>query len=80
MKPDERRKSMQRKLYGLLAALSFAACLVSGVLVFLDYIEHETYRRMLAVASLAWFVFAAAWSGKTVSSRQSHSEPVSTGK
>ncbi len=71
---------MRRTLYGLLAALSFAACLASGVLVFLDYIEPETYRRMLAAASLAWFVFAAVWSGKTVRSRQSHNEPDSTGK
>ncbi len=55
---------MHRRYYRLLAALSFAACLASGVLIFLGYIEPGTYRKMLAAASLAWFVFAAAWSVK----------------
>ncbi len=56
---------MFRTVFGLLAALSLAACLASGMLVFLSRVESETYRRMLSVASLAWFVFAAAWSGKS---------------
>jgi hypothetical protein len=59
-------------LYGLLAALSFAACLASGVLFFLGYVESETYRNALAASSLAWFVFAAIWSGRTVKSPRSH--------
>ena len=65
---------MHRTLYGLLAALSFAACLGSGVLIFLGYIETETYRKMLAVASLAWFVSAAAWSGKPTKPLEKHGE------
>ena len=56
---------MLRTVFGLMAALSLAACLASGILVFLGCVESETYRRMLSVASLAWFVFAAAWSGKS---------------
>lgn len=65
---------MFRTVFGLLAALSFAACLASGVLVFLGYVESETYRRMLAVASLAWFVFAPASSGKAVRTLQDRGE------
>lgn len=75
MKSGAGRVSMQRTLCGLLAALSYAACLASGVLVFLGYIESGTYRKTLAVASLAWFVFAAAWSGRPVAARQRHPEP-----
>ncbi len=71
---------MHRTLYGLLAALSFAACLASGVLIFLGYIETETYRTMLAVASLAWFLFAAAWSGKPTRPLEKQGEANSSGQ
>lgn len=65
---------MFRTVFGLLAALSFAACLASGMLVFLGCVESETYRRMLSVASLAWFVFAPACSGKPTRPPQNHRE------
>ena len=65
-------------LFGLLAALSLAACLASGLIFFLGYVEAETYRRALAAASLAWFIFAAAWSGKTTKPPKNHGEGNST--
>ena len=56
---------MYRGLYASLAAVSLAACLASGAIYFLGYVEAESYRRALAAASLAWFIFATAWSGRT---------------
>ncbi len=63
---------MHKWLYGSLAALSLVTCLATGALFFLGYIEPETYRKGLAAASLAWFVFAAAWSGKAARSQKHH--------
>jgi hypothetical protein len=65
---------MHSWLYGLGAAVSLAACLASGVLFFLGYVEADTYRNVLAAASLAWFIFAAAWSGKTAKPRRGQSK------
>jgi hypothetical protein len=65
---------MHSWLYGLGAAVSLAACLASGVLFFLGYVEVETYRNVLAAASLAWFIFAAAWSGKTAKPQRGQSK------
>ena len=59
---------MYRGLYASLAAVSLAACLASGAAYFLGYVEAESYRRVLAAASLAWFIFATAWSGQTAGS------------
>jgi hypothetical protein len=70
---------MHGRLYGLLAALSFAACLASGVIFFLGCVEPETYRKTLAASSLAWFLSAAAWSGRKRKSPENHGESNSAG-
>ena len=56
---------MYRGVFASLAAVSLAACLASGAAYFLGYVEADSYRKALAVASLAWFIFATAWSGQT---------------
>lgn len=53
---------MHKSVCGLLAVVSLAGCLASGLLFFLGYFEAEAYRKTLAAASLAWFIFATAWS------------------
>ena len=68
---------MHSWLYGLGAAVSLAACLASGVLFFLGYVEAETYRKALTAASLAWFILAATWSGKTVKPQRDEEERTS---
>jgi hypothetical protein len=76
--PETRRILMHRGLYASLAAVSLAACLASGAVYFIGYVEAESYRKALAVASLAWFIFATAWSGQatgTLKKRRKHSPP-----
>jgi hypothetical protein len=50
----------------LLAAsvLALAACLVIPPLFFAGHIDELTYKNRLAVASLAWFVFATMYAAR----------------
>ncbi|NWG14044.1 MAG: hypothetical protein HXY20_10975 [Acidobacteria bacterium] len=56
---------MARSVCGWLAGISLAGCLAAPVLYIIGYVEAGTYRNILAVMSLSWFVFASAWAGRS---------------
>jgi len=55
---------MPRSVYGWLAAICLAACLIIPVCHFSGRIDADEYRNLLAAVSLCWFIFATAWACK----------------
>lgn len=53
-----------KTLYLVLSAASLAICLAVPFLYFWGRLSLADYKTVLAVASLAWFVFATLWAGR----------------
>lgn len=50
-----------RWIYGALAALSLAVCVISPFLYLRGAIAEAEYKNALLAASAAWFVFGTLW-------------------
>ena len=41
--------------------MALGTCLAAPILYFVGYVELDSYKTILAVASIIWFLFAIVW-------------------
>lgn len=60
---------MIRRVCLWMAILSLLGCLAAPLLYFLGRMEMSTYKTLLAVATVSWFVFATTWAARPENKR-----------
>jgi hypothetical protein len=53
-----------RAIFGAAAGVCLLSCLVLPLLYFLGRMDMDSFRNLLAAASVGWFVFATAWQSR----------------
>lgn len=56
-----RMRKTQKILWGFLALVSLAVCLLSALGSFLGKLGLSQYKLIFLIASFAWFIFATLW-------------------